>query len=186
MAASRDSCQSVGERLVDFADGELSPAEAHRVAEHLAACETCRRTLAELRRSLELARHVWSGSAGELAERLTFPLWPKARRFRAAAAAAACVLLAVGAAAIWRATTGRGPAPGGQQARALSEEEVQVRIQREDISAQLAASAQILSLQPGGKEAAERALRGLARRYPETSAGKDAARRFSPNQGAIQ
>ena len=49
----------MSDRLVDYADGELSPGESAEVAEHLAACERCRAAVRALRRSLHLARAIW-------------------------------------------------------------------------------------------------------------------------------
>lgn len=182
---NRQSCESVREFLVGYGDGELPADRAHQVADHLAGCEHCRRELAALRRSLELARGIWAESAIDPSAGLAARPRRTARRLWPAVAAA-CVILAVGAAVVWRSMAGGGSVPTGPAPAALSVRDVRARIRREDISARLAASAHILSLQPGGLEAAEEAYRYLARAYPDTSAGREAARRISPDQGAIQ
>ena len=53
---NNNSCDLTAELLVPYADGELSAADARRVADHLAGCPDCRAELALLGRSLELAR----------------------------------------------------------------------------------------------------------------------------------
>ncbi len=53
------NCERVRARLSALVDGELPPAEAAAVREHLAACPTCRAEEAELRRLREeVARHL--------------------------------------------------------------------------------------------------------------------------------
>ena len=49
------NCQPIRDLLVDYADGELSPADIERIAGHLADCAECRAELRLLERSLELA-----------------------------------------------------------------------------------------------------------------------------------
>lgn len=181
---NEQTCESVRELLVDYADGELPAESARPVADHLAACPSCRRELAALRQSLALAREVWSESAVDPAVVLAFR--PRRRMRALAAAVAACILLAVGAPVVWRSLDRGGQAPDRPPVAALSSEQLQRLIHREDMSARIAASARILSLQPGGEEAAEEAYRYLARAYPDTAAGRQAARKIPPDQGVVQ
>ncbi|UCD52769.1 MAG: zf-HC2 domain-containing protein, partial [Phycisphaerales bacterium] len=59
----RDSCQTVEELLVDFADEALTGAEAARVREHIDQCPHCRATVAALRQSLQCAQAIWQDNA---------------------------------------------------------------------------------------------------------------------------
>jgi hypothetical protein len=115
-------------RLSDYMDGDLGAAERDALDRHLAECAVCEQTLAELRRVTMRAgaladrppeRDLWPGIAGrigvagEVAARalpvrarraLTLNLWQLA--------AAAGVLLAIGAGTMWVTVWMRGP--GGQ------------------------------------------------------------------------
>ena len=69
------SCEDIREMLVDYADGQLLPSEANRVAEHLAKCEHCQRILDALQSSLELAEVVWEDGLGAAKEiRIPIPV----------------------------------------------------------------------------------------------------------------
>jgi anti-sigma factor RsiW len=104
-------CETASELLVDYCDGRLPPAEAARVAAHLAECGRCRSQLALLDRSLVLAREIWQEAADEATlPDLDLPHSQRSRRRsrgrgRAMAIAAACVaavLLTVGSWSLWR------------------------------------------------------------------------------------
>jgi len=62
------SCEKTEEMLVDYADGQLSPGESNKVAEHLEECESCRKILAALNKSLELAGVIWTDGLCETKE----------------------------------------------------------------------------------------------------------------------
>ena len=55
---NEQTCESVRELLVDYADGDLPGESARPVADHLAGCPSCRRELAALR-----VLHVHVGGA---------------------------------------------------------------------------------------------------------------------------
>jgi len=161
----------MGELLVDFADGELTVEQRHRVADHLAECPECRAELRLLERSLELAKSVWqqavlSPDDGIVSSQPTFSGKPKlslASRFRPrglraiAACLAACTLLFALASTVWWLPQVRrdrhppdviahqetGPPP------ALSDDRIDSFISSQTRSARLAASAQLLASQPG-------------------------------------
>ena len=82
------SCSEVQDALVKSSDDELPPAEAARIAGHVAHCAACRAELQLLRRSLELAQQVWCEPLGKpRLERTTKnkpSLAPAGRRHRAA------------------------------------------------------------------------------------------------------
>ncbi|HUT90695.1 MAG TPA: zf-HC2 domain-containing protein [Thermoguttaceae bacterium] len=79
---SSQSCDTVRELLVDYCDGELSAAEAGRVAAHLPDCPNCRAELRMLERSIELARSVWHESAARAPSRAAGGFWSAATRRR--------------------------------------------------------------------------------------------------------
>jgi len=109
------TCEDVRERLDDFVDGLLEPAEAAAVAGHLEGCASCREEERALRALLR--------DAAALADTVAPPrdLWPAIeRRLRHGSgawlrglAAAAALLVAVGGALLAR--TAPAPAPSGPE-----------------------------------------------------------------------
>jgi hypothetical protein len=110
------------DRLSDYLDGELAPAEADVLEQHLVACDECRTTLAELRSVVEAAaalpvmepsRDLWAGIAagiGAADKPETIDLQQYAarravqRRFSFSMpqlAAAAVLLVAISAGGMW-------------------------------------------------------------------------------------
>jgi anti-sigma factor RsiW len=102
-------------RLSEYLDGELTPAEQSGLEEHLAACETCRRVLDELRIVMadaavlpdrEPDADLWPAVRDAIAERRVIPIHAArpARRFSFSLAqltAAAAALVLVSAGAVW-------------------------------------------------------------------------------------
>lgn len=85
----------LGEELSVYLDGELQPAEARKVTAHLAGCDVCRDSLAELidirarLRSLPMMDYVWQPS-----DRATvIPFHRRSGRVMAGAAAAAVAVI---------------------------------------------------------------------------------------------
>ncbi len=87
----------LGEELSGYLDGELSPGESRKVTTHMAGCETCRASLAELidvrarLRSLPMMDYVWQPA--EMAP--VIPLRRRPRFLVGAAAAAVAIVVAV-------------------------------------------------------------------------------------------
>ena len=206
-----DTCASIRDELVDYADSELTPAAAQRVAEHLVGCSACRQELAALGRSLEVAQSAWRSSVETYESRPTVA-WQtregnvRGRRVRQAGliALAASLLVAVAASGWWWRTNEPevdvAQAPSVDEApvaephsNSPSEDsdikdsdiqdsdsevaEIERTLDREELAARLAASAQVLADQPGAEEYARRSFRYLAEVFPNTAAGKDAARK---------
>ena len=53
-------CDQFTDALVDYADGELPGADGAKLEDHLASCQSCRRTVEALRKSIDLVRVVWA------------------------------------------------------------------------------------------------------------------------------
>ena len=172
-------CQGLEELLVEHADGELPSDQARPLAEHLAVCRACRERLEALQTSLELARDIWQDAAASVGP---IDIQPASRKrslvLKRSAVAVACAVLAGGAALyVWMVRPRTGPGVG--PAPSFSAEQVARIIRREGASARLAASAQILAEQPGGREYAARAFRYVTEAYPDTVAGKAAKNKDS-------
>ena len=61
----KESCDNLGELLVDYADGCLSAEQSARVADHLGECDHCRTLLDGLHKSLELAQVIWEDNLSQ-------------------------------------------------------------------------------------------------------------------------
>lgn len=171
-------CAEPRELLLDYADGELPPAEAARLQRHLAACEACRREVAALDRSLAMAQLIWTASADEKPPATALPREMRPWRIAAAAAGIAAVLMLMAgvyfatrptenrqviAAATERADL-RGTVPTPDEA-AIDDLDIEAYIQRQEQSARLAASVQLLTAMPVDREDARRAERYLREVY---------------------
>ncbi len=172
---SGQSCEDIADRLVDYADGELTADESAGVVEHLARCAECRATLAALGRSLELAGVIWADQEAEL-DRIRVGAAARTRRFPwGKAIAAASILLVLGGVAIWRLAD----EPAGQP---IDSEVLLAEIQREVMrageAAQLLAMAEYLAKQPGGAEYARERFNYVAANYPEVEAAAKARLRI--------
>jgi predicted anti-sigma-YlaC factor YlaD len=160
-------CQVVSkERLVAYADGDLLPGEAEKVAEHIATCPDCQAVAEALERSLQVTQAIWK--TGQV-------LWPETCPFdrtrsnrwsaRKAAAIAASVLLLAGVGLTWQLLTER-----GEPRRVIDEEltaaEIEIRASRAALAAQMLAVADLFASQPGGKEYAVKRYNYLIDSFP--------------------
>lgn len=166
------SCEQITEKLVDYADGQLSPAESNEVAGHLAACADCRRLLDGLRRSLELAGVVWEdGAAGTEAVRIPVSRRPaRSCRWRYAAVAAS-ILLVVAASIVWRALVG--PKEAGPTFA-----EIERQIIDEGTAAKLLAATDLLAGKPYAEGLIKSQYEYILDRYPNTKAAATARLRI--------
>jgi anti-sigma factor (TIGR02949 family) len=55
--AQSEKCIDVFAKLSEYLDGELPPDVCVRIGEHLAGCQACAESLAELRRTVEVCRN---------------------------------------------------------------------------------------------------------------------------------
>ena len=158
------SCEDIREMLVDYADGELSPGQLSEVIRHLETCENCRKLLAALQKSLELATVVWEDGLREK-EAVKKPARPKARKihwFRYAAVAAS-ILIVVTTSIVWREMN-------KPQKAELSFDEIERSITESANAARLLAATELLADYPDAKEIVEQQYNYIAETYPQTPA----------------
>jgi anti-sigma factor RsiW len=155
---NRDSCQTLEELLVDFADDALTGAEAARVREHVAQCPHCRATVEALRQSLECAQTIWQDNARHVGRARA----PRSRKWHYVAAAAS-ILLAVGALTYWPSRPQSAPS-------APTLTEIENRIAASGRAARLLARVDQLETQASLQEVAASQYRYIAERYPDTTA----------------
>jgi anti-sigma factor RsiW len=168
-------CQVVSkEKLVAYADGELSSSEAEQVAAHVADCQRCRTMLDALEQSLLVTQAIWRTGEAQ---------WPKApsldrrestrRSFWPVAAVAAIIVLVLGVAAVWRLLFGP-----NERTLIVSREptaaEIEVAANRAALAAQMLAVADLLSSQPGGEQYAVKRYSDLITSFPETQQSAEA------------
>jgi predicted anti-sigma-YlaC factor YlaD len=100
------TCREMDDRLDEWVDGTLSDAERRDVEVHLATCPACRREEERLRellthaaalpRSVAPPRDLWPGIADRIGRRRDWA-WPRLTAWTPALAAAALVVVALGA-----------------------------------------------------------------------------------------
>ena len=166
------SCEEIREMLVDYADGQLSPSEANKVAEHLAECEHCREMLEALQRSLELAEVVWEDGLAETKE-IRAPIPRKARKIRwlRYAAIAASILLVVTTSVVWRVLV----RPAEKE---LTFTEIERRITESGSAARLLAAAELLAEYTDDEAFVKQQYRHIIEIYPKTTAAAKARSRI--------
>ncbi len=162
------SCKEIEQMLVDYSDGRLSPSESSEVAEHLEACERCRRMLNALQRSLELTGVIWADGLAET-EAIRIPIPQKARKLRwpRYAAAAAGIILLLTTSIVWHALI----RPAKNE---INFAEIERRIVESGSAARLLAAADLLAKYPDAKTIVERQYRYVVKTYPETPAAAEA------------
>jgi len=162
------SCEDIREMLVDYADGQLLPSEANRVAEHLAKCEHCQRILDALQSSLELAEVVWEDGLGA-AKEIRIPIPVKARKIRwpRYAAIAAGILLVVTTSIVWHTLV----RPAKKE---ISFAEIERKINESGSAARLLAATELLTEYPDDQSIVKEQYRYIVERYPETAAAAEA------------
>ncbi len=199
---TEENCQAIRDLLVDYADGEVSRADAQRVAGHLETCLDCRTELRLLEQSLELAQAVWQESARattgtvEVAverptQRGSIQRWQRRWALAALAATVIVALLTLpwllphaGPARIaQQAPNPKTPATGGSrspESATMGEEEIERYLAREAAAARLRAAAELLATQPGLEEHRQRAERYIIETYGDTEAGRELSARTAP------
>ena len=175
-----DPCNEIPiEVLVDYADNELPADERERLSEHLTKCEHCRARLEDLERSLHVTQLIWRDVEEQIGRGYTTAK-PRSRAFPSAwrVAIAASVLLVVTGFLVRHFTRqqGRQVVPGPVQHVTL--EEIEDRIRRAGLAAQLFATAEILDRLEGGQAAAEEQYVYITEYYSDTEQAAQARRRL--------
>ena len=166
------SCENISEMLVNYADGQLSPSESSKVAEHIAKCDDCRKTLAALKRSLELAGVIWEDGLTET-EAIRIPIAHKTRKahWPRYAAIAASILLVVTISGVWRALV-----------KPIEKEptfaEIERKITESGSAARLLAAADLLAKYPDAETIVKKQYSYIVETYPETPAAAKAKLRI--------
>lgn len=162
------TCEEIREKLVDYADGQLSQSESNKIAEHLGKCWNCRRMLDALQRSLELVEVIWEDGLGA-AKEIRIPIPVKARKIRwpRYAAAAAGILLVVTTSIVWRALV----RPAKKE---LTFAEIERKITESASAARLLAAAELLADYSNNEAIVKEQFRYIVDTYPETAAAAEA------------
>ncbi|MBN2594028.1 MAG: zf-HC2 domain-containing protein [Sedimentisphaerales bacterium] len=158
----KKTCEGIEQMLVDYVDGQLSPADSNKVAEHLAKCANCQRLHNTLQKSLELAGIIWADSLTET-ENIRNPVI-KTRKIRwiRYTAIAASILLVATASVVWH-TLSR------PKDRELTFAEIERRINESGSAAQLLAATELLNDNPRTENIIKQQYQYIVERYPETS-----------------
>ncbi len=166
------SCEDIRDMLVDYADGQLLPSEANRVAEHLAKCEHCQRILEALQSSLELAEVIWEDGLGD-AKEIRAPIPRKARKLRwpEYAAVAAGILFVVTTSFFWRTLV----RPARKE---ISFAEIEQKITESGSAARLLAAAELLAEYTDDEAFVKQQYRHIIEVYPNTTAADKARSRI--------
>jgi anti-sigma factor RsiW len=167
----KKTCEGIEQMLVDYVDGQLSPTDSNKVAEHLAKCANCQRLHNTLQKSLKLAGIIWTDSLTET-ENIRNPVI-KTRKIRwiRYAAIAASILLVATASVIWHTLT-RPKAPE------LTFAEIERKIAESGSSARLLAAAELLSENPNAETIVKQQYKYIVETYPETAAAAKAKLRI--------
>jgi len=172
-------CQVVSkEKLIAYADGELSSSEAEQIAEHIATCPNCQAVTEALERSLQVTQAIWQ--TGEAQWPKTSPLerfqsskWS----FRKVTAVAASILLVLGAGAVWRMLSRPTERAGISREQALAVE-IKRKIADSGDAARLLAAAELLSRYPEVERDVKQRYQHIAETYPGTTAATKARQKI--------
>ena len=171
-------CERLADRFVDYVDGELPEEEAHRMTQHLADCEHCRRTVQAMERSLGLARVIWSDNLGDTEPAAKPALVPRGRRIRFCAVAAS--ILIVGSAVIFTVLNRH---PGHPP---ISVEKLEEQIVHAGVAAELLAATQILARCEGTESIVDNQYRYILREYAGTPAAESIRAQHGSRLGGKQ
>ena len=153
------------EKLVAFADGDLSASESQEVSKHIDHCESCRAMVEALQQSIELAKVSWAAEYAKwpkwrLRDKPRLSRWPVVR----VVAVAASILLLLGVGLIWRLVPEPGkPARNGEVIARLEQTVIRV-----GAAAQMLAVADMLANQPGGRDYARERYKEIVTGYSDT------------------
>jgi anti-sigma factor RsiW len=155
-------CKEFADRIVDYVDGELPAAEAQAVAQHLATCEPCRRTVEALNRSLGLAKVLWSDNLDDKGAPTQSAAVPRLHRIRAYAVAASVLIVA--SALVFLIANRQ------SDSSSIRFEDIERQIADAGAAAELLAATQILAQCEGTESIVEEQCRYILSNYPGTPA----------------
>ena len=166
------SCEHFEHMLVDYADGQLSPSDSNKIAEHLAQCEKCRNELNALQKSLELAGVIWADGLSET-ENIHIPA-AKSRKIRwpRYAAIAASIILVATTSVVWHTFT-------RPKAGEMMFAEIERKITESGSAARLLAAAELLSDNSKAETIVKQQYQYIVEAYPETTAAAKAKSRIN-------
>ena len=162
------SCEKIEEMLVDYTDGQLSPDDSNKVAEHLEKCDHCRKIFEALQRSLELACVIWEDGLKETEEiHVPLPLKRRKIHWTKYVAAAAGIILLLTTSILWRALI----RPSQKE---INFADIERRITEAGTAARLLAATELLTEYPDAQSIVKDQYRYIVETYPETSAANEA------------
>ena len=161
-------CTEIADKLTAYADGELPQQESGMVAEHLAQCPDCRKTLSALEDSLRLAHIIWDDNLTQADNiDLALPAKPRSPRRLWYAAVAAGILLAVTCSVIRYATV-----------KEPTFQEIEQHIAQAASATRLLAALELLAEYPDAEPIVQQQYRHIVDMYPETTAADKAKARI--------
>jgi len=156
------SCEEIRETLVDYTDGDLAERDSRVIAEHLAACPTCRKLADDLERSLHVATVIWRDNLkGSRVGPATVTTSRPAVRWLRHAGVAASILIVIGGALILS-STWKPTEPAG------TDDEIERQVARTATAARLLAATQILATCEGTESIVQRQYRYILQHYGDT------------------
>lgn len=165
------TCEDIELMLVDYADGQLSPADSNKVADHLTKCANCRKLHSGLQKSLELAGIIWADGLAE-ADNIRIPATRiKKIRWPRYTAIAASILLVATTSVVWHTLT-------KPKANELTFAEIEHKITESGSAARLLTAAELLSKNPNAETVVKQQYQYIVEAYPETTAAAKAKLRI--------
>ena len=175
-------CKDISyETLVAYADGQLSPAEAEQIAEHITNCESCKTMLSALQRSLQVTQTIWQSDEARWPKKHSFKKPILSRRLiRRLATVAASILLVVGIGVMRRLlyNTSEETFTIRPEPTTTKIDEIEIEVQRAAVAAQMLAVADMLAAQPGGRQYAEKRYTYVINTFPEMNESEQAKLRL--------
>jgi len=162
------ACTEIADKLTAYADGELPQHESGMVAEHLAQCPDCRKTLSALEDSLRLTRIIWDDNLARTDNiDLALPAKSRSRRRLRYVAVAAGILLAVTCSVIRYATV-----------KEPTFQEIEHQIAQAASATRLLAALELLAEYPDAELIVQQQYLHIVDMYPQTAAADKAKARI--------
>ncbi|HUT45198.1 MAG TPA: zf-HC2 domain-containing protein [Sedimentisphaerales bacterium] len=166
------------EKLVAYADGDLSPSETDRIAEHIASCSDCQAVTEALERSLQVTQTIWQTGQAQWPKTHPLEVFQSSKwSFRKVATVAASILLVLWAGAVWRMLSRLTERAGISREQALAVE-IKRKIADSGDAARLLASAELLSKYPEAEKDVKQRYQHIVEKYPETAAAAKARKKI--------